>query len=152
MQSLVNVGTLYKACSFGKLVRNVVILKSVQLKYCFIGISNGLGMVFIKKSQFSNWSHNRFRIAVVTRFWGFVKLISQSIAYLAFREARVRTCFCQTSIVVNCHRAGLSFVSSYQLLVILLGVSLTFAHKSSVKGIKQNCQIYVGMALILVNH
>jgi hypothetical protein len=132
-----------------KLVRMICLVLSFQISSNLVGVSfsksltfvsgAAMGIILMKKSAFSNWSCNRFKLSVAIRVWGVIQcaqivIASCTIFNLASIAMPVESCFSQVSVLVSPCRAGIALISGAHLYVLCFG--LTFVSTScAVKGI-----------------
>ena len=103
-----------------------------------------MGIILMKKSAFSNWSSNKFKLNVATRLWGPVRC-AQASAPVPVGLSCIRSCFSQTSVLLTLNRAGIPIIAGANLYVLCFG--LTFASASySLKSI--NSTSSTGMFMI----
>ena len=147
---MLNVGLF----SSRKLMRMVSLVLAFHIGTNLIGIAfskassfvrGGLmGIILMKKSAFSNWSSNKFKLNVAVRLWGPVRCAQVSTPYDTGISS-IRSCFSQVSVLLTLNRAGIPIIASPNLYVLCFG--FTFASASySVKSINSNSS--VGMFLI----
>jgi len=140
--------------SSSKMLRMVSLILSFHIGTNLIGVAfskassfvrGGLmGIILMKKSAFSNWSSNRFKLNVATRLWGPVRCAQVATPYSEGISC-TRSCFSQVSVLMTLTRSGIPIIASSNLYVLCFG--LTFASSSyAIKSINANGS--VGMFLI----
>ena len=147
-KSYLNLSTMLNVGLFSskKLLKMVSLVLAFNISTNLIGVAfskassyvrgGTMGIVLMKKSAFSNWSSNRFKLNVAIRLWGPVRCAQVSTPY-STGLSYIRSCFSQVSVLLTLNRSGIPIIASTDLYVLCFG--LTFATSSySVKSINAN--------------
>jgi hypothetical protein len=151
-----------KVSSSAKLIRTVSIVLSFQITSNLCGLafaksalgslsaSSQIGIILVKKSAFSSWSLNRFKLSLAIRLWGVMRCAQVTISS-SMCLSSIRSCFAQVSLLVNLNRAGIALISSGgHLYILCFGLTFLYSISLSVKRINPSAPIRIFLIRALI--